>query len=84
MLQETSINCNDWDTKQAQQTCKCNQTFTKQQEIQNFGHKTVFYIGCDGVEWTHLAQHKDMWLAVVCMVMNIIIHEKQLLYELSD
>jgi hypothetical protein len=44
----------------------------------------VFYIGCEGVEWIHLAQHKDVWLAVVCMVMNIIIHEKQLLYELSD
>jgi hypothetical protein len=36
------------------------------------------------VEWTHLAQRKDVWLAVVCMVMNIIIHEKQLLYGLGD
>jgi purine nucleoside phosphorylase len=56
----------------------------KRQEIQNFRHKAVFYIGCEGVEWTHLAQHKDMCLAVVCMVMNTIIHAKQLLYELRD
>jgi hypothetical protein len=47
--------------------------FTKQQEIQNFRKKAVFYMGCEGVEWTHLAQHKDMWLVVVCMAMNIII-----------
>jgi len=78
------INCNDWGTKQGQQICKCIQAFTKQQEKQNFGQKTVFYIGYEGLEWTRLAQHKDMWLVLVCMVMNIIIHEKQILYELSD
>jgi len=57
MLSGMFINCNDWDTKQRQQTCKSILAFAKQQEIQNLGHKTVFSIGYEGVEWT-------VWLSI--------------------
>jgi len=28
-------------------------------------------IGCEGVEWIHLVQHRDQWRAVVNTVMNL-------------
>jgi hypothetical protein len=28
-------------------------------------------IGCEGVDWIHLAQHRDQWRAVVNTVMNL-------------
>jgi hypothetical protein len=28
-------------------------------------------IGCGGVEWTHLSQDRDRWLALVNAVMNL-------------
>jgi hypothetical protein len=32
--------------------------------------KDLTEVGCEGVDWTHLAQDRDQWRAVVNTVMN--------------
>jgi hypothetical protein len=33
-------------------------------------------IGCEGVEWIHLAQDRDRWRAVVTAAMNLLVSWK--------
>jgi hypothetical protein len=31
----------------------------------------IISIGCDGMEWIHLAYDRDLWIALVNTVMNL-------------
>jgi hypothetical protein len=33
-------------------------------------------IGCEGVDWVHLAQNRDRWQTLVNMIMNFRFHKR--------